>query len=152
MWLKNTEIYSSDLIAEIFNRGSGNIPRTTNPTLKRSAPQDEDCGSNTNAPSPDEQLEQLERSIKQTDHLFSLPLYTQELGLLPVYESFDFQFNLDPNQVPPLPTDFPDSGFAFLPVDASMAFGNGGSIWRRLHPAGKIGTVIYSVHRSHNIG
>ncbi|KAJ6479238.1 fungal-specific transcription factor domain-containing protein [Mycena vitilis] len=113
-----------DLIAEIFNRGSGNIPGTTNPGLKRPAPQDEDCGSNTNAPSPDEQLEQLERSIKQTDHLFCLPLYTQELGLLPVYESFDFRFNLDPNQVPPVPTDIPDSEFAFLPVDACMAFDN----------------------------
>ncbi|KAJ7617218.1 fungal-specific transcription factor domain-containing protein [Roridomyces roridus] len=41
-----------------------------------------------------EQLEQLERSIQETDHLFSLPISTEELGLLPVHESFDFPYDV----------------------------------------------------------
>ncbi|KAJ7137355.1 fungal-specific transcription factor domain-containing protein [Mycena crocata] len=42
--------------------------------------------------SVDEQIEALERSIKETDHLFSLPLHTEELGRLPVYDSFNYDF------------------------------------------------------------
>ncbi|KAF7340942.1 Zn(2)-C6 fungal-type domain-containing protein [Mycena sanguinolenta] len=96
-----------DIITEIFNRGSGNTPRSS---LKRPIPDDMDDGNKANAPNKikrpsaahvnasasaaHKQLEELELSMKQTDHLFSLPLYTQELGLLPIYESFDFQFGL----------------------------------------------------------
>ncbi|KAJ7239770.1 fungal-specific transcription factor domain-containing protein [Mycena haematopus] len=92
-----------DIITEILNRGSGNTPRSSNPLLKRPIPKDMD-NSNTEAPNKRtnaaQQLEDLELSIKQTNHLFSLPLYTEELGLLPVYEPFDFQYNfgLDPHQ------------------------------------------------------
>ncbi|KAF7347109.1 Fungal-trans domain-containing protein [Mycena venus] len=38
-----------------------------------------------------QRMQALERSIQDTDHLFSLPLHTQELGRLPVYQSFDYQ-------------------------------------------------------------
>lgn len=49
-------------------------------------------------PLPDEstslqELEKLELSIKETSHLFSLPLSTHELGLLPIYQSFDYPHN-----------------------------------------------------------
>ncbi|KAJ6479244.1 fungal-specific transcription factor domain-containing protein [Mycena vitilis] len=46
-----------------------------------------------------EQIEALERSIQETDHLFSLPLHTEELGRLPVYDSFDYEFPIKPNDM-----------------------------------------------------
>ncbi|KAJ7479527.1 fungal-specific transcription factor domain-containing protein [Mycena latifolia] len=39
-----------------------------------------------------QQIEALELSIRESDHLFSLPLHTEELGRLPIYDSFDYQF------------------------------------------------------------
>ncbi|KAJ7089490.1 fungal-specific transcription factor domain-containing protein [Mycena crocata] len=42
--------------------------------------------------SVDQQLQALERSMQETDHLFSLPLHTEELGRLPVYDSFNYDF------------------------------------------------------------
>ncbi|KAJ6457387.1 fungal-specific transcription factor domain-containing protein [Mycena sanguinolenta] len=92
-----------DIITEILNRASGKTPRSS---LKRPIPDDMEDNNNVDAPNKrlpavyantsaaHKQLEELELSMKQTDHLFSLPLYTQELGLLPIYESFDFQFGL----------------------------------------------------------
>ncbi|KAJ7451669.1 fungal-specific transcription factor domain-containing protein [Mycena latifolia] len=49
------------------------------------------------------QMEALEISIRETDHLFSLPLRTEELGRLPIYDSFDYQFTFrsDDIQCPP---------------------------------------------------
>ncbi|KAJ7292602.1 fungal-specific transcription factor domain-containing protein [Mycena rebaudengoi] len=43
-----------------------------------------------------QQIQELELSIQQTDNLFSLPLHTDELGRLPVYDSFDYNFNFPP--------------------------------------------------------
>ncbi|KAJ6479254.1 fungal-specific transcription factor domain-containing protein [Mycena vitilis] len=42
--------------------------------------------------SVEDQIHALERSIEETSHLFSLPLHTEELGRLPVYDSFDYEF------------------------------------------------------------
>ncbi|KAJ6541602.1 fungal-specific transcription factor domain-containing protein [Mycena capillaripes] len=42
--------------------------------------------------SADEQIQELERSMEETGNLFSLPLHTEELGRLPVYDSFDYEF------------------------------------------------------------
>jgi hypothetical protein len=130
--LKNTEVFYSDLITEILNRGSGNTLRNANPTLKRRIREEpEDDGAqviNTaivdHATTPAEQLEELELSIQQTDHLFSLPLYTQELGLLPVYESFDFQCNFGLEQTPsPSSSSNPNLGLNFSPLDGAYVNG-----------------------------
>ncbi|KAJ6541636.1 fungal-specific transcription factor domain-containing protein [Mycena capillaripes] len=105
-----------DLLAEIINRGSGKISRSMHPALKRPIHGDaesDDAIDTTTEATVVEQLEKLERSIQQTDHLFSLPLYTQELGLLPVYESFDFQ--LDLNQHPQPESSNSGSGFILTP-------------------------------------
>jgi len=119
-----------DIIAEILNRGSGNTPRSSNPSLKRPIPEDieNDLDNNANAPrqrlsdtTAAQQLEQLELSIKQTDHLFALPLYTQELGVLPIYESFDFQFSFDPHQTPSPPSSNSSSGFRFSSTDLAQS-------------------------------
>ncbi|KAF7308747.1 Fungal-trans domain-containing protein [Mycena kentingensis (nom. inval.)] len=42
----------------------------------------------TTPPSVDEQLDDLQRSMQETEHLFSLPFHTDELGRLPVYSSW----------------------------------------------------------------
>ncbi|KAJ7766656.1 fungal-specific transcription factor domain-containing protein [Mycena metata] len=81
-----------DTITEMLNRAISR-PVSLRPSLKRPVPEDPlpvDPPASTTV----QQLEQLELSIKQTDHLFSLPLSTQELGLLPVYESFDFHYDV----------------------------------------------------------
>ncbi|KAJ6479236.1 fungal-specific transcription factor domain-containing protein [Mycena vitilis] len=90
-----------DFITEMLNRDHKNTPHGDDlrPSLKRPIPEDghDDCSpASFPAPTAIQQLQQLEHSMQQTDHLFSLPLYTQELGVLPIYESFDFQFNFRP--------------------------------------------------------
>ncbi|KAJ7765282.1 fungal-specific transcription factor domain-containing protein [Mycena metata] len=44
-----------------------------------------------------QQMRELEDSLTATNHLFSLPLYTEELGRLPVYDAFDYQFAAQPD-------------------------------------------------------
>ncbi|KAJ7894537.1 fungal-specific transcription factor domain-containing protein [Mycena leptocephala] len=98
-----------DMITEMLNRASGNTPHSSwDPaSLKRTISEDrenEDVHVFIKPLSPAtavQQLEELELSIQQTKHLFSLPLHTEELGLLPIYESFDFQFNFDPHMRSP---------------------------------------------------
>ncbi|KAF7337119.1 Fungal-trans domain-containing protein [Mycena venus] len=51
-------------------------------------------GSKSSTP----ELLALERSIQETDHLFSLPLLTEELGRLPVYDSFDYEPTFQSNE------------------------------------------------------
>ncbi|KAJ7172800.1 fungal-specific transcription factor domain-containing protein [Mycena crocata] len=48
-----------------------------------------------------QQIQALELSIQETDHLFSLPLHTEELGRLPIYTSFDYdlQASLQPDNM-----------------------------------------------------
>ncbi|KAJ7132656.1 hypothetical protein C8R46DRAFT_1362493 [Mycena filopes] len=52
----------------------------------------------TPSPSPTQQMRALEDSLAATNHLFLLPLHTAELGRLPVFDSFEYEFGL------PLPT------------------------------------------------
>ncbi|KAJ7827197.1 hypothetical protein B0H13DRAFT_2120011 [Mycena leptocephala] len=50
------------------------------------------------------QMQALERSIEETGHLFSLPLHTEELGRLPVYDSFDYEFTFNSKDIHYQPT------------------------------------------------
>ncbi|KAJ7157327.1 fungal-specific transcription factor domain-containing protein [Mycena filopes] len=81
-----------DAITEMLNRAIGTNPQiTAQPSLKRPHPPAvEDEHESQSA-----QLEQLERSLQETNHLFALPMSTHELGVLPVYESFDADFRYD---------------------------------------------------------
>ncbi|KAJ6457385.1 fungal-specific transcription factor domain-containing protein [Mycena sanguinolenta] len=113
-----------DIITEMLNRASGNTPLESLPkvSLKRRIPDDVEDNNVNASPAATttavRQLEDLELSIQQTEHLFSLPLSTHELGLLPVYESFDFQFELDPLQTP-----MSSGELGFLPQDGTYANG-----------------------------
>ncbi|KAJ7671998.1 fungal-specific transcription factor domain-containing protein [Mycena rosella] len=40
-----------------------------------------------------QQIQALEISVQETDHLFSLPLHTADLGRLPIYDSDSFEYN-----------------------------------------------------------
>ncbi|KAF7347212.1 Zn(2)-C6 fungal-type domain-containing protein [Mycena venus] len=61
-----------DIITEMLNRAGGNTPRSSNPLLKRPIPEDieNDRGERLSETTAAQQLEELELSIKQTDHLF----------------------------------------------------------------------------------
>ncbi|KAJ7672018.1 fungal-specific transcription factor domain-containing protein [Mycena rosella] len=48
--------------------------------------------SRINALSVAQQIQALELSVQETDHLFALPLHTADLGRLPIYDSFDYNF------------------------------------------------------------
>jgi hypothetical protein len=39
-----------------------------------------------------QQIQELERSLQETQHLFALPIRTDELGRLPVYDPFQYEF------------------------------------------------------------
>ncbi|KAF7347206.1 Fungal-trans domain-containing protein [Mycena venus] len=56
-----------------------------------------------------QQMLALERSIQETGHLFSLPLLTEELGRLPVYDSFDYEPTFQLNELHYLPRSHLDS-------------------------------------------
>ncbi|KAJ7045258.1 fungal-specific transcription factor domain-containing protein [Mycena alexandri] len=89
-----------------------------------------------------QQMQALERSFQETENLFSLPLRTDELGRLPIYDSFDYQFTdygLDFQNVeaPPLQPEM------FSPaMGGSISLGDGtGNVFameggqpRTLHP------------------
>jgi hypothetical protein len=45
----------------------------------------------------------LGHPIQETDHLFSLPLFTEDLGRLPVYDPFDYEPTFQPNEFEPDP-------------------------------------------------
>ncbi|KAJ7360917.1 fungal-specific transcription factor domain-containing protein [Mycena albidolilacea] len=49
------------------------------------------------------------RSIQDTDNLFSLPIFTEELGRLPVYDSFDYEPRFQPNELHYPPRSYLDS-------------------------------------------
>ncbi|KAJ7862441.1 fungal-specific transcription factor domain-containing protein [Mycena leptocephala] len=55
------------------------------------------------------QMQALERSIEETGHLFSLPLHTEELGRLPVYDSFDYEFTFNSKDIHYQPHSYLDS-------------------------------------------
>lgn len=50
-----------------------------------------------------------DRSIQDTDNLFSLPIFTEELGRLPVYDSFDYEPRFQPNELHYPPRSYLDS-------------------------------------------
>ncbi|KAJ7144802.1 fungal-specific transcription factor domain-containing protein [Mycena crocata] len=70
-------------------------PVTSDLVLNKKRP----IAGSSRAMSVDQQIQALERSIQETDHLFSLPLRTEELGRLPVYDSFDYDFGFEPENV-----------------------------------------------------
>jgi hypothetical protein len=39
-----------------------------------------------------QQIQELERSLQETQHLFALPIRTDELGRLPVHDPFQYEF------------------------------------------------------------
>ncbi|KAJ7610085.1 fungal-specific transcription factor domain-containing protein [Roridomyces roridus] len=87
-----------DMLTEILHRSSENPSQTAPSTAYMPSPipplkRGRDAEDEEPATSVHQQLEQLEQSIRDTDDLFTLPLSTEELGLLPVYQSFDFDFD-----------------------------------------------------------
>ncbi|KAJ7157352.1 fungal-specific transcription factor domain-containing protein [Mycena filopes] len=68
-----------------------------------------------------QQMHALERSMEETDHLFSLPLHTEELGRLPIYDSFDYQFTFQSDDILYQPHSHLSSAAAHDAGDALLA-------------------------------
>ncbi|KAJ7032431.1 fungal-specific transcription factor domain-containing protein [Mycena alexandri] len=66
----------------------------TDPSTFTDPPPVADASTLTNLPNLTQQMRALEDSLAATNHLFSLPLNTEELGRLPVYDAFNYQFAL----------------------------------------------------------
>ncbi|KAJ7696773.1 hypothetical protein B0H17DRAFT_1197881 [Mycena rosella] len=66
-----------------------------------------------------QQIEALELSIRETDHLFALPLHTEELGRLPIYDSFDYNFTFQSDNNEYQPQSYLDSQYyeGFGPIE-----------------------------------
>ncbi|KAJ7447187.1 fungal-specific transcription factor domain-containing protein [Mycena latifolia] len=71
-----------------------------------------------------QQIKVLELSIQETEHLFSLPLHTEELGRLPIYDSFDYKFTFQSADVQYQPESHLDSqDEMFGPIDLQFLYG-----------------------------
>ncbi|KAJ7447164.1 fungal-specific transcription factor domain-containing protein [Mycena latifolia] len=75
---------------------------TTSPDVSEfshDSPENRPIAGTSRAMSVAQQLAALELSIQETDHLSSLPLHTDELGRLPVYDLFDYEFTFQPDSI-----------------------------------------------------
>ncbi|KAJ7696792.1 fungal-specific transcription factor domain-containing protein [Mycena rosella] len=57
------------------------------------------AGTSRAALSVAQQIQALELSVREADQLFSLPLHTEELGRLPIYDSFDYNFTFQSSDI-----------------------------------------------------
>ncbi|KAJ7643597.1 fungal-specific transcription factor domain-containing protein [Roridomyces roridus] len=100
-----------DMVTEVLDRSSEN-PSQTGPStaympspippLKRGRHAEDETNAEEPTTSVHQQLEQLEQSIRDTDDHFAFPFSTEELGLLPMYQSFDFALDASGFGDPPL--------------------------------------------------
>ncbi|KAJ6601051.1 hypothetical protein DFH09DRAFT_1126608 [Mycena vulgaris] len=92
-----------DIISAMLNMGkhTADAPSLKRPrdlaevTTSSDAPQvpleERPIAGSSRAMSVTQQIQALELSIREMEHLFSLLLRTEELGRLPIYDSFDYQ-------------------------------------------------------------
>ncbi|KAJ7146469.1 hypothetical protein C8R44DRAFT_724248 [Mycena epipterygia] len=83
-----------------------------------------------------EKIKALEFSIQETAHLFALPLHTEELGRLAVYDSFDYEFPFQPNDIHYQPQSHLDPQYGSMagPIEPGLLYGTSGA-----HPASAMG-------------
>ncbi|KAJ7447163.1 hypothetical protein FB451DRAFT_1536283 [Mycena latifolia] len=101
-----------------------------------------------------QQIEVLELSIRETDHLFSLPLSTVELGRLPVYNSFDYEFTFQPDDIQHQPQSHLDSqdDEMFGTIDPEFLYEESPSaIGSNFHPSPTTGPPGVQVDHSFDI-
>ncbi|KAJ7239784.1 hypothetical protein B0H12DRAFT_1135698 [Mycena haematopus] len=93
-----------DIISAMLNIGKQSLKRPREVIEIASSPNVPDAALKFNLPeglapgSSTQQMEELNRSIQETDNLPSLPLFTEELGRLPVYHSFGYQPTFQSNE------------------------------------------------------
>ncbi|KAJ7447160.1 fungal-specific transcription factor domain-containing protein [Mycena latifolia] len=103
---------------------------TTSPDVSEvslDSPENRPIAGTSRAMSVAQQIKVLELSIQETEHLFSLPLHTEELGRLPIYDSFDYQFTFQSADVqyqyqPQSCLDSQDDEI-FGPIDPQFLYG-----------------------------
>ncbi|KAJ7760114.1 fungal-specific transcription factor domain-containing protein [Mycena maculata] len=88
------------------------------------------------------QRRSLESSMQEPSPLFSLPLHTEELGRLPIYDSFDYAFTFQSNDIPYQPQshlNLPYGGAG--PIDPQLLYGLDASLIGSTFQQGGLGTV-----------
>ncbi|KAF7340946.1 Fungal-trans domain-containing protein [Mycena sanguinolenta] len=115
-----------DIISAMLNIGKQSLKRPREveeippaPDVSHTSPNLPD-GLTTPDPSA-QQMQALNRPIPETDYLLSLPLLTEELGRLPVYNSFGYQPTFQPNESPyPTQSLYPDPEQVLFGLDPAL--------------------------------
>ncbi|KAJ7722563.1 fungal-specific transcription factor domain-containing protein [Mycena maculata] len=146
-----------DIISALFNMGkhTPSLKRPDAPSLKRGRdlqeppdallvepPEERPVAGSLGASSVSQQMQALELSIQSTSHLFSLPIHTEELGCLPVYDSFDYAFSFQSNDFPYQPQSHLDLPYGELgPIDPELVYGMDASVIGSNVQQDELGTV-----------
>ncbi|KAJ6601083.1 fungal-specific transcription factor domain-containing protein [Mycena vulgaris] len=100
-----------DIISAMLNMGkyTADVPSlkrprdlaevNTSPDASQAPLEERPIAGSSRVMSVTQQIQALELSIRETEHLFSLPLRTEELGRLPIYDSFDYQFTFQSSDI-----------------------------------------------------
>ncbi|KAJ7617304.1 fungal-specific transcription factor domain-containing protein [Roridomyces roridus] len=122
----------SDILSALLNHGSGGpvvpSPSPDSEPVFHPHPYDYTVSSISQ-----QRRQELELSAQEPSHLFALPVHTEELGALPIYDSFEYAFDETlrayRQSPPPPPGDglgpYLDTGFlvpTFFDVDSSSNF------------------------------
>ncbi|KAJ6481055.1 fungal-specific transcription factor domain-containing protein [Mycena sanguinolenta] len=102
-----------DIISAMLNIGKQSLKRPRETEEIAVSPNVADASPNlprgfTTPDSSAQQMQALNRPIPETDYLLSLPLLSEELGRLPVYNSFGYQPTLQLNELPYPAQSYPD--------------------------------------------
>ncbi|KAJ7466448.1 fungal-specific transcription factor domain-containing protein [Mycena latifolia] len=76
-----------DLALDVFPPSTSQYPPTASSSIWSV---EEATPASSGILSVEDEIQALQISMQETDPLFALPLYTEELGRLPVYDSFDY--------------------------------------------------------------
>ncbi|KAJ6601088.1 fungal-specific transcription factor domain-containing protein [Mycena vulgaris] len=99
---------------------------TAPPDVPKGSPnllEDRPIAGSSRASSVAHQIHALELSIQETEHLFSLPLHTEELGRLPIYDSFDYEFTFQSNNNQYQPQSHLDSQYGEASLEPEFLYG-----------------------------
>ncbi|KAJ7146627.1 fungal-specific transcription factor domain-containing protein [Mycena epipterygia] len=124
-----------DIISAMLNLGQ--YTASDAPSLKRSRDREEeippvlpafiDPPEERGPLSVAEQIQTLQLSVQETEYLFALPIHTEELGRLAVYDSFNYEFHFQPNDIHYQPQSHRPHqyGGGAGPMEPDLAYGNG---------------------------
>ncbi|KAJ7239801.1 fungal-specific transcription factor domain-containing protein [Mycena haematopus] len=116
-----------DIISAMLNIGKQSLKRPREVTEIAPSPDVLDVSFNLpeglTPRSSTQQMQALNRSKQETYNLLSLPLFTEELGRLPVYDSFGYQPTFQLNEFYYPPPSYPDPARDLIEPELLFGFG-----------------------------